>query len=89
MTQHELKSALSILEYNGYWARPQILVDLFDNIIGDYINDNYAISEEGFLRSIRYKITNILEIMNDELDEYNILVKMNDAISERINTIEL
>lgn len=87
MTQQELKSKLVTLVYNNYWTRPQILMDLFDNIIENYMKDNYTITEEGVLRSIRYKITNILEIMNDELDDYNILVKMNDVISERISTI--
>lgn len=88
MTQQELKSKLSELEYNGYWIRPQFITDFFDDLIGDYMNDNYTVSEEDFLRSIRYKITNILEIMNNNLDDYNTLVEMNNAISKRIHIIQ-
>lgn len=88
MTRDGLIEIIERIEKTYYYIRKQFTVDLFDNELNEYINysgdDEYV-----FLSSLKYKLENILDIMDHSIADYFIVRSIIEAIDLRIKEIML
>lgn len=77
------------IEKTYYHKRTQFTVDLFDNELNEYENLPDYVDELTFLSSLKYRLENVLEIMDTSLCDYFIIRSVNEAIKMRLDEINL
>ena len=77
------------IERTYYHKRTQFTIDLFDNELNEYENLPDHVDELTFLSSLKYRLENVLEIMDTSLCDYFIIRSVKEAIEMRISEINL
>ncbi len=89
MNKTALIKLFNRIEKTYYYKRTQFTIDLFDNELNEYENLPDTTDELTFLTSLKYKLGNVLEIMDTSLCDYFIIRSVKEAIEIRINEINL
>lgn len=77
------------IENTYYHKRTQFTIDLFDNELNEYENLPDHVDELIFLSSLKYRLENVLDIMDTSLCDYFIIRSVKEAITMRIDEINL
>jgi hypothetical protein len=89
MNKQGLIDIINKIEETYYYKRYQFTIDLFDNELNEYINLPEDADEFTFLSALKYKLETVLEIMDTSLCDYFIIRSVVDAISMRVQEINL
>ena len=89
MNRTGLIEIINRIEEVYYYKRTQFTIDLFDNELNKYENLPDDADELTFLSSLKYKLETVLEIMDTSLCDYFIIRSVVEAISMRVQEINL